>query len=77
MSHKVWLYHDIHEPDIFDSDEIEDLGKEGWRDAPGKVDSTPEDIELEALKTEADDLGIKVDGRSTVSSLTKLINKRG
>ena len=34
MGHKTWLYHKDKAPQIFDSDDVQKLTEEGWRDSP-------------------------------------------
>lgn len=38
MGNPVWLYHNQHGASIFDSDEIPELEKQGWRDSPKKLE---------------------------------------
>lgn len=40
MGFKTWLYHDDHEAQIFDSDAVPELKKQGWRDSPAKLPAT-------------------------------------
>ncbi len=79
MGYPTWIYHDTFPAKVVDSDECKDLLADGWRDHP-KRENQPEDIEqseteLEALKIEADLLGIRVTGHATVSSLRKKIDE--
>jgi hypothetical protein len=76
MGYPTKIYHDTKEPRVVDSDECEALLAEGWRDHPVR-ENMPADLEkadkFDVLKKQANILGIKVDGRSTVDSLTKRI----
>jgi len=80
MGYPTTVYHDTESPKVVDSDECEALLSAGWRDTPGRQNH-PADLEkadeLDALKKQAEILGIKVDGRSTTESLTKKINEHG
>ena len=80
MGYPTTVYHDTEPRKVVDSDECEALLKDGWRDTPGRQ-NLPADLEkadeLDALKKQAEIMGIKVDGRSTISSLTKLIDAHG
>ena len=78
MPHPVFVYHDTEAPKVVNSDEREALLAEGWRSHPDRQNN-PADLEaqdkLDSLKITAKALGIKVDGRSTIQSLTKLIDE--
>jgi hypothetical protein len=37
MGYLTWMYHDEHEARIFDSEEVPELFKQGWRDSPAKL----------------------------------------
>jgi len=78
MGHPCWIYHDTEQKKVIDSDDRESMLADGWRSHPDRQNN-PANLEAEdklnSLKITAKALGIKVDGRSTIQSLTKLIDE--
>ncbi len=76
MGYQKWIYHDTFPAKVVDSDECKALLAEGWRDHP-KRENQPEvpTDRLDELKAKAENLGIRVTGHATISSLTAKISE--
>lgn len=78
----TYLFHAVHGMKLFEDDgEAADLvGRDGWADSPADLDEPqadePQKADIDALRHEAESLGIKVDKRWREDRLAEEIEKR-
>jgi len=92
VASKIWLYHPTEKPRIFHKDEVSVAVADGWSDVPFKHPNNPNhvhpsagvtspakaapDSDLEFLRKQATNMGIKIDSRWGEKRLTEEINKK-
>lgn len=82
---RSWLYHKTKGEQIFDAEDMEQAEKDGWSNTPFKhpnnpdhqapVDASENNSETDALKLEAERIGLKVDKRWSNKRLREEIVK--